>query len=252
MKRSSEPETPSRHRMRRTALAVPAALCALVLALLVSGIAGLWNIDVFDRAITDQVPGWRTPALTNVMLFVSAFGDAVYLWFMGPLVLVTLGLYRNWRALAAYSAAFVLTPIIVRLVKAWVARPRPTVDLYGGVEAFSFPSGHATNSTLIYGGLALLALMTFKGAARLWAVGCLSVLILLIAASRIYVGAHWPSDTLAGLALGGLMLCGLGTVTEYPANNRSTLFTVTALALTGPLYALLTLPAARMLYHALG
>ncbi|KDA03528.1 phosphoesterase PA-phosphatase-like protein [Hyphomonas oceanitis SCH89] len=238
--------------MRRTALAVPAALCALVLALLVSGIAGLWDIDVFDRSITDQVPGLRTPALTNVMLFVSAFGDAVYLWFMGPLVLVTLGLYRNWRALAAYSAVFVLTPIIVRLVKAWVARPRPTVDLYGGVEAFSFPSGHATNSTLIYGGLALLALMTFKGAARLWAVGCLSVLILLIAASRIYVGAHWPSDTLAGLALGGLMLCGLGTVTEYPANNRSTLFTVTALALTGPLYALLTLPAARMLYHALG
>lgn len=252
MKRSSELETPSRHRMRRTALAVPALLCALVLALLVSGIAGLWDIDVLDRTITDQVPGLRTPALTNVMLFVSAFGDAVYLWFMGPLVLVALGVYRNWRALAAYSAAFVLTPIIVRLIKAWVARPRPTVDLYGGVEAFSFPSGHATNSTLIYGGLALLAFMTFKGAARWWAVGCLAFLFVLIALSRVYVGAHWPSDTLAGLALGGLMLCGLGTVTEYPANNRSTFVAVTGLALTGPIYAWLTLPAARVLYHALG
>ena len=253
MKRSTAPETPSRPNLRPAALVVvAAAVCVLVLALLAAGIAGLWDIDSFDRPITDHVPGLRNPALTNMMLFASAFGDAVYLWFMGPLILVALGVYRNWRALAVYSAAFVLAPIIVRLIKGWVARPRPTVDLYGGVEAFSFPSGHATNSTLIYGALALLAFMTLKGAVRWSVVGLLSFLILLIAASRVYVGAHWPSDTLAGLALGGLMLCGLRMVTQYPTNTRATAFAATGLALTGPIYALLSLPAARVLYHALG
>ena len=83
----------------------------------------------------------------------------------------------------------------------------------------------------------------------------LALLAGLIASSRVYVGAHWPSDALAGLALGGLLLTGLAWVLAHPshppATPRTTYVLLACFALTAPLYAWYALPFAHTFYEAL-
>lgn len=242
--------------MTRTArYALPAALCTLVLVLLVSGISGYWDMDTLDRAMADRASGLRSPALTNAMLAITSLGDGAYLRPMGALVVIALAMQRAWRPAGATATAFLLLPLLVNLIKSGVARTRPTIDLYAGADGFSFPSGHAANSALIYGAIAVLVLRSLTGPTRWIATAALALLAVLIAASRVYVGAHWPSDALAGLALGGLLLTGLAWVLAHPshppATPRTTYVLLACFALTAPLYAWYALPFAHTFYEAL-
>ena len=128
------------------------------------------------------------------------------------------------------------------------------MDLYGGVESFSFPSGHATNSALIYGALALLALAVFRKLPGLLLAAAFALLAVMIAVSRIYLGAHWPSDTLAGLGLAGLMLTLMSVIQDelrLPDAAKFVPFVLILLTAAFPLYLLIALPEARELYTAL-
>ena len=140
---------------------------------------------------------------------------------------------------------------MVNLIKSGTARARPTIDLYAGADGFSFPSGHAANSALIYGALAVLVYRSLTGPARWMAATAFALLAILIAASRVYVGAHWAIDALAGLSLGGLLLTGLARVLAHPSHPRTTHFLLACFALTAPLYAWYVLPFARTFYTAL-
>lgn len=242
--------------MNRTArYAFPAALCTLVLVPLVSGISGYWDMDALDRAITDQASGLQTPALTNAMLVITSLGDGAFLTPMGVLMVIALAIQRAWRPAAATATAFLFLPLMVNLIKSGIARLRPTIDLYSGADGFSFPSGHAANATLIYGAIAVLVFRSLTGPTRWIVTAALALLAVLIAASRVYVGAHWPSDALAGLTLGGLLLTGLAWVLAHPshppATPRTTHLLLACFALTAPLYAWYALPFAHTFYEAL-
>lgn len=231
------------------------AICLCVFAGFTLGVFGVWNADPFDVAIASQVSRWREPALTDVMLIITSLGDSAYLIFMGFLIAAAFAARRAWRATGAAVTAFLILPLAVSTVKATLARVRPTAELYSGADAFSFPSGHAANSALIYGTLALMAFTSLKGAAKWVATSALVLLIILIAFSRIYIGAHWPSDALAGLALGAGVLSMLSWVLRHtppkPATPRTTPFLLACFALTAPLYAWYVLPFARTFYTAL-
>jgi undecaprenyl-diphosphatase len=86
-------------------------------------------------------------------------------------------------------------------VKFVIHRPRPTL-IYEGVHSFSFPSNHATLSVVTYGFLAFLVARAFDSAARRHIATATTLLILLISFSRLYLGAHWFSDVLAGISFG--------------------------------------------------
>lgn len=231
------------------------AVCLSVFTILALGVLGAWNADPFDTAIASQVSRWRDPALTQAMLVVTSLGDGAYLIFIGLLVVVTIAVRRAWAAAGVTATAFLLLPLVVSATKATFARVRPTAELYSGADAFSFPSGHAANTTLIYGTLALMALTCLKGPAKWAGATALVLLIILIAFSRIYVGAHWPSDALAGLALGAGVLSMLSYVLANtlptPSTARTTTFLLACFALTAPLYAWYALPFALTFYSAL-
>lgn len=89
------------------------------------------------------------------------------------------------------------------LLKLVFARPRPQVfPPLVAESSFSFPSGHVTAAVAVYG---FLAFLLWQNRNRAWAV--LSAMwVLVIAFSRIYLGVHYPSDTLAAMAFTGLWL----------------------------------------------
>ena len=185
---------------------LPAALAIVALAalaFLVHAGAGLTGVDL---AISDALIEGRTPAMDWIVVLATLFGDGTALTLIGAAIIVSLALRRAWQPAAICAAAFVSTPFIVKLIKLIVERVRPTADLYAGVESFSFPSGHMTNSMVIYGALAIFAAHALTGVWKRVAVGGLVGLVVLIGVSRVYLGAHWPSDVIGAALMASIML----------------------------------------------
>jgi len=106
-------------------------------------------------------------------------------------------------------AAFVFLSItsgtlVSHLLKLLYDRPRPDiVDHLVSIHTASFPSGHATMSAVVYLTLAsLIVRLVESNVVRAYVLGVAILLTFLIGMSRIYLGVHWPSDVLAGWALG--------------------------------------------------
>jgi undecaprenyl-diphosphatase len=106
-----------------------------------------------------------------------------------------------WLVLAFYSGA-----ALNHALKHLVQRPRPGQADFA-VTDFAFPSGHAAQATLLYG--ALLVLLWRHTASRAWRAAAAVAAVLLVAAvsaSRVVLQAHWFSDVIAGVLVGGLWL----------------------------------------------
>ena len=153
----------------------------------------------------------RTPALTFIMRLFSRLGDAGIMWIaLGVLLLAfARSRRRGVHMLGALAAEYVICDLVIKKL---VLRPRPYLVisqlelLVAQESSTSFPSGHSASSFVC---AYMLARMFGKKGA--WAY----VPAALIALSRIYVGVHYPSDVLAGIALGTL----IGAV-AYPLLNR--------------------------------
>ncbi len=181
-------------------------LCAVVFAVIAAAVIFDWPLTTFDQSISDAVQNARTPGLDTFFVLVTVAGNSLSLTLTAIAIVAALLWQRLWRTALIIGAVIGATPLIVVAIKATVARARPIPDLYEGVEAFSFPSGHMTNTTVIIGVLALLAGIGMKGQFRPLVMAGLITLIGLVGASRIYLGAHWPSDVVAALMLGTIMI----------------------------------------------
>ena len=184
----------------------PAGLAAAAFIALAFSVANEAMLVGIDLTISDWVQSARSAATDWMVVLVTLLGDATALTLIAISVVLALLLRRAWAAAGLSALAFISTPIIVKLIKTFIGRERPTADLYSGVESFSFPSGHMTNSTVIYGALAIFAAHALKGVPQKLAVGGFVLLIALIGFSRVYLGAHWPSDVIGAVLLASMML----------------------------------------------
>jgi undecaprenyl-diphosphatase len=146
-------------------------------------------------------PAWLRQAATDI----SALGGFTVLWLLGTAVIGYLA-YRRLRVEAACIAASVAGASLLNAVlKSLVHRARPEIvphltEVYNA----SFPSGHAMSSAAIYLTIGItLASVEPRRIGRLYVTAMAVGLVVLIGASRVYLGVHWPSDVLAGWALGG-------------------------------------------------
>lgn len=154
-----------------------------------------------DLSVFNFLQGLRVERVDRWMVRVTEFGSVGVIL---PLILVVLGwlLWKRSRRTAGYwVAAAVYAEAAVQLLKVTLGRSRP-LALYQGVERFSFPSGHATMSTVVLGTLAFLISRGQSLPARLAVATMASTGIALVAFSRLYLGAHWFSDVVAGICLG--------------------------------------------------
>lgn len=135
----------------------------------------------------------------------------------GVLALVTLfvvgflAMQRKWGDMALVLVATIGGTLISEGLKIGFSRPRPDLVAHVvDVTSMSFPSGHAMLSAVTYLTLgALLARSQEQGRVRGYILSAAILLTLLIGASRVYLGVHWPTDVLAGWCLGAAwaLLC---------------------------------------------
>lgn len=170
-----------------------------LLAVLVEGGSFLVGLDTRLVAVTHQFALER-PAVRGFFVFVTDLGAGRPLWVVGMVAVVLLLLRREGFRALLWTAGLLAASPVSGLLKGQFQRVRPPfVDW----KDFSFPSGHAFGSAVVYGMLALVVLRVLHPYRWRWLVaGVLWAWIGLIALSRPVLGVHYPSDVLAGMSLG--------------------------------------------------
>jgi undecaprenyl-diphosphatase len=181
-----------------------------------------YRISVVDHEIAAWFHAHLTRPIIEVMLAFSDLGSPLWIAAITSVVVLILVLRKRWYGLLAVILTVPGGMLVHHLIQIVVHRHRPFrhsefLDLGG----YSFPSGHTMAATLLYGLLAMFAVLVWKGWHwRILAVlGAVSVVVL-VGFSRIALGAHYLTDVLAGIAGGAswLMLCILAV--ERTRRNR--------------------------------
>ncbi len=164
-------------------------------------------VPTLDSSVAGAVLDTRTPRTIAAARVVTHLGD---LWVVA-LVGAGLVLLARWRAGRWDSAQLVTVAIggallVTAVSKSLTARPRPDGSLTSTVS-MAFPSGHASRAAVVYLLIAWLATRWARHAVRRWGIPILALSMMVATGwSRLLLGAHWPSDVLAGYALGGCWL----------------------------------------------
>ncbi len=196
----------------RLGLAIVALLVAASVGLSVSA-ARLERLPG-DLPVAEWVQSISIPLFDELMRGVSGVGW----WLPAMIITVCMGLVLvvlRRRLDAALLVVLVSASSGVNwVIKQIVASPRPDPELLNvRVEytTYGFPSGHVLFAIVCFGGLAVL-LSEERGKYMAWkraAQTALAALVIAMAFSRVYLGVHWPSDTLGALVMGSVYLVGL-------------------------------------------
>jgi undecaprenyl-diphosphatase len=164
-----------------------------------------------DRHITSLIRGLPS-GLRPAMSLASLIGHptTVTTVAIGLLIIV---LARGTRALG-WAALIALGSLVLSvIIKQLWQRSRPDTARELGLRTFSFPSGHTYGSSVIYGLIAVIA-WHLSGPWHLVLPLMLIILIVKIGLSRVYLGAHYPTDVIGGWILGALVLAIVARIGE--------------------------------------
>jgi undecaprenyl-diphosphatase len=191
-----------------------------VLALLLVGAAWLFlgiledviNGDPLvrlDSSVFHALQAFRTASTDSLMIAITELGDTSVVTSVTAVVFLWLVLKRNRRTAVYWVIVVAGASLLNTIIKVALHRPRPSELFYTGWSAFSFPSGHSTVNLVLYGFLAFLIVRELNPLPRLFVALGAAIFVILIAFSRLYLGAHWFSDVVGGLAFGSVWLTGM-------------------------------------------
>ncbi len=147
------------------------------------------------------VETWEVVSQPFVMYLFLGLPVSLYVWFARHLRT------RAWWALATMAGGWAVAVLLKLLVR----RARPEIDDPMAQHAgFSFPSGHATNNAVVVTVILVLLWPLLGTSLRRLLVGVGAAWVVVTGVDRIYAGAHFPSDVIAGVLLG----CGV-TLASY-------------------------------------
>ena len=201
------------------ALILPVVL-VLMLAIMAASLGSLNFIDQGLQQLVDRLPRGLDDAALAIgvvsnfpVLLPFAAVVAVYEFWRGRVMdgLLMLG------SLSSLLAFFV--------VKETVRRARPVTDYITshGLHDHSFPSGHVTGATAVFG---MAALLLWRRSSSRWArAGSIAIMlfIVIIGVSRVYIGAHYPTDVLGGWLLALVIVSVLSFIKRAVAKRGQTL-----------------------------
>lgn len=199
-------------------LILPAILLA-VIALIASLLPTFRPIDGALIKLVQSLPS----ELSETMLLITMIGDPI------PLIVIALAvaaweLYRRHYVRAAVMAGSLIIMPAFYLAKEIVQRARPVTEFVAehGLNDFSFPSGHSAGTMAVYGMIAFLAYSHMKGKWRFIVAGLCIFIAVFVSFTRVYLGAHFPTDVFAGWLLALVVISLLRSLSLYLAHRSST------------------------------
>lgn len=212
---------------RRSPLIWGAWLWCLLVAFFVALAVSAIFYDRFpaDERVAHAIQNIDVPALGGFFDVVNFVGNG---WFAVPFAVVVafgFAVQRSWWE-AALLPLTLVPRAINSIVKDVVDRPRPSPDLLhvtGDASGPGFPSGHTVGTAALFGLLFFLIPAVVPWRPLRWALqlGCL-LAVAAAGPARVYVGVHWPSDTLAGYLLALLLVGPLATAYLVGVGRRRT------------------------------
>lgn len=179
------------------------AFCLLVLGLLSAQVVLHGPVIALDDGVSRYWMQHHSPALTSLLRWMSILHEQLVVLVAAAIVAGFFGMRHDWvsaRAMLVVPTGMLLNVAVKNVFQR--ARPHwdePLVQL----ATYSFPSGHAVASTVFWGMVCALAFTHTRS--RRWravAFALSATMIVLVCFSRVYLGAHYPSDVVAGAALG--------------------------------------------------
>jgi membrane-associated phospholipid phosphatase len=164
----------------------------------------------FDIKTSLFIQQYHADWLDKVMLAISFFGELPYS-LLSVVLVAAIFYWQKYKREGLFISTVLLSGLIILGIKNIINRPRPTAFYVRLVEVNrfqSYPSGHVLSYTLFFGFL-IIIMSTAKNIPKLTRniVTYLSAfLVITIAPSRIYLGAHWFTDTVGGFLLGLICL----------------------------------------------
>ncbi|TPE43386.1 phosphatase PAP2 family protein [Pontibacter mangrovi] len=161
----------------------------------------------FDTRMFDIAQSLSSPGMTHFMRHVSFFGSDEYLIVAMALSVLVLSFYRSmqWNSLRMLLISFTVS-VLNTFLKHYFVRPRPELGLLV-VPGLSFPSGHAMIGGVFYGVLGYIIWTTVSRKVWRWVlISLLTLFVLLIGFSRVYLRVHYATDVAAGYLFGILWL----------------------------------------------
>jgi undecaprenyl-diphosphatase len=194
-----------------------------LLVLLVIGIKVFLDVIIEDSGPINTAVLWfirqHIPrALTDFFSLVTATGAGLFLVPITILLTAMFLAFNHRREALLLASAMACAGISIYAIKALVNRSRP--DLWGAAwySSSSFPSGHTLCTTVLATALVLCVARVWP-AMRYSAVALAALWVVLVALSRLVLGAHWPSDVLAAAVLGVFIPLAISTLLDRHAQR---------------------------------
>lgn len=155
------------------------------------------NIYRFDNQIYKTIVIFMNPAVTKILKVLTHFGD----WMI--MIPISIGIIIKSRKCGILVSINLISIFILnQTMKLIFNRPRPEGNRLIEVSGYSFPSGHSMVSMAFYGLLIYLVYKNIKNR-KLKYIICvlLTLLIMVIGVSRIYLGVHYATDVMGGFLI---------------------------------------------------
>ena len=177
-------------------------ISGLVLVIIIEGLVSGTELTPLNTAIESIVSYFRTPIITTLIVFATKIGTPSVFLSATALISILLVMRGRYYDAALFAVALMLAVVSLSVLKNTFQIVRPGTDLID-VDGWSFPSGHATVATAFFFMISYTFFSKVKTPLKKTLLISGSVVAtLLVCFSRLYLGAHWTLDVLAGVALG--------------------------------------------------
>lgn len=173
-------------------------LCLILFSVICYGVLSYDSLVIDTKVYSFIADNLMSDGITSVLKVITELGGVAFIVLAGVLIFM---FCKKIRWFVTFDLVGVT--LINQVIKHIVRRPRPNVLRLVEEDGYSFPSGHSMVSMAFYGIIIYLVYKNVTNKYLKWTlITLLSLLILSIGFSRIYVGVHYFTDVVGGFLLG--------------------------------------------------
>jgi undecaprenyl-diphosphatase len=179
-------------------------------------VRGAHGVVAFDERMMERFAPYRAEDRVRAVMILTDLGGTSTLIACVMVASAFLWSHRRRGIVGPMWLAFIGVEIVTTVGKGWVDRARPVFTTIARAHSPSFPSGHTTGATVVFGFLAYAIARDLVSHRRRFAIGYgATVLVLVIGVSRVFLGVHFASDVIAGWLIGIFWLLVAFAIAEH-------------------------------------